>query len=203
MGLFLFRALAAPAGASRARPLMSGPLAHFLCPAGAEGCVTETPEKIRRLVEPAIEGMGFELAELECRLGHGSGLLRLFIDKHDGITVEDCEQVSRQVAAMLDVEDPIPGDYHLEVSSPGLDRKLVKPAHFDRFAGCEVKVRLRRMIDQRRRLRGTLLAREGSKVSIRVDGDTVTVPMDEIEVARLVPDLKAQAPGKRPGGAVS
>lgn len=165
--------------------------------------MADTPEQVRRLVEPAIEGMGYELAELECRLGHGRGLLRLFIDKDDGITLEDCEQVSRQVAALLDVEDPIPGDYNLEVSSPGLDRRLVKPAHFDRFAGCEVKVRLRRMIDQRRRLSGKLLARDGSNVLIQVDGDTVSVQMDEIDVARLVPDLKAQAPGRRPGGAVS
>ena len=171
-------------------------------PRGAR-CVTERNEQIRQLVEPTVEGMGYELAELECRLGHGRGLLRLFIDREDGITLEDCEQVSRQVAAMLDVEDPIPGDYNLEVSSPGLDRKLVKPAHFDRFAGCEVKVRLRRLVDQRRRLRGTLLARDGSRVSIHMDGDTVTVPMEEIEVARLVPDLKANTPGKRSGGAVS
>ena len=165
--------------------------------------MTQTQEQIRQLVEPAIEGMGYELAELECRLGHGKGLLRLFIDKADGITLDDCEQVSRQVAAMLDVEDPIPGDYNLEVSSPGLDRKLVKPEHFDRFAGCEVKVRLRRLVDQRRRLRGTLLAREGTSIQIRVDGDEVTVPMEEIEVARLVPDLTASTPAKGSGGAVS
>jgi ribosome maturation factor RimP len=165
--------------------------------------VTETREQIRRLIEPTVEGMGYELAELECRLGHGKGLLRLFIDKADGITLEDCEQVSRQVAALLDVEDPIPGDYNLEVSSPGLDRKLVKPEHFDRFAGCEVKVRLRRLLEQRRRLRGTLLERDGTNVTIRVDGDTVTVPMEEIEVARLIPDLTANAPAKQSGGAVS
>ena len=165
--------------------------------------MTETREQIRRLLEPAVEGMGYELAEFECRLGHGKGLLRLFIDKEAGITLEDCEQVSRQVAALLDVEDPIPGDYNLEVSSPGLDRKLVKPAHFDRFTGCEVKVRLKRLVNQRRRLRGTLLGRKDDTVRIRVDGDTVTVPMAEIDVARLVPDLTTSAPGKGSGGAVS
>jgi ribosome maturation factor RimP len=159
----------------------------FCVPCWVE-CVTRRREQIEKLVEPAVEAMGYELAELEWRLGPGRGLLRLFIDKDDGITLDDCEQVSRQVAAMLDVEDPIPGDYVLEVSSPGLDRKLVKPAHYDRFAGCEVKVKLRRMIDQRRRLRGTLLAREGANVLLRVDGDTVTLPMAEIDVARLVPD---------------
>lgn len=203
MGLFLFQAWTAPSGASGDRPFEEwaiGPF--FVCPTGATS-VTETREQIRRLVEPAIESMGYELAELECRLGHGRGLLRLFIDKADGITLDDCEQVSRQVAAMLDVEDPIPGDYNLEVSSPGLDRKLVKPEHFDRFTGCEVKMRLRRLVDQRRRLRGTLLAREGSNIQIRVDGNTVTVPMEEIDVARLVPDLTANTPAKGPGGAVS
>ena len=164
----------------------------------------QDPLHISELLEPSIRSLGYELVGVEYRSGGpGGALLRVYIDSKQGITVDDCEQVSRQVAALLDVEDPMPGNYSLEVSSPGLDRKLVKPAHFDRFAGCEVKVRLRRMIDQRRRLHGTLLAREGSRVSIRVDGDTVTVPMEEIDVARLVPDLKAQAPGKRSGGAVS
>jgi ribosome maturation factor RimP len=162
-----------------------------------------TREQIEKLVEPAVQAMGYELAELECRIGRGRGLLRLFIDNQQGITLDDCEQVSRQVAAMLDVEDPIPGDYDLEVSSPGLDRKLVKPEHFDRFAGCEVKVRLRRMIDERRRLRGTLLGRDGTDVRLRVEGEEMIVPMTDIDVARLVPVLNASTPGRRPGGAVT
>lgn len=160
-------------------------------------------EQVMALVEPTVESMGFELAELECSLGHGRGMLRLFIDREGGITLEDCAQVSRQVAAVLDVEDPIPGDYDLEVSSPGLDRKLVKPVHFDRFSGCEVKIRLRRMLGDRRKFRGTLLRRDGSDLVIEVDGDAMTVPMDEIEVARLVPDLSESAPGRTPGGAVT
>lgn len=160
-------------------------------------------EQVMALLEPTVESMGFELAELECRIGHGRGMLRLFIDREGGITLEDCEQVSRQVAAVLDVEDPIPGDYDLEVSSPGLDRKLVKPVHFDRFSGCEVKIRLRRMLGDRRKFRGTLLRRDGSDLVIEVDGDAMTVPMDEIEVARLVPDLSESAPGRTPGGAVT
>ena len=107
-----------------------------------------TREQVLALLEPTVEGLGYELAELECRLGRGRGMLRLFIDREEGIALEDCERVSREVAAILDVEDPIPGDYDLEVSSPGLDRKLVKPLHFDRFAGCEVKVRLRQLLDK-------------------------------------------------------
>lgn len=160
-------------------------------------------DEVLALLEPTVEGLGYELAELECRLGHGRGLLRLFIDRDGGITLDDCERVSRQVAAVLDVEDPIPGDYDLEVSSPGLDRKLVKPMHFDRFAGHEVKLRLRQLLDNRRKLRGTLLGRDGQDVKIDVDGQTMTVPMEAIEVARLVPDLSASAPGRQPGGAVT
>lgn len=160
-------------------------------------------EQVIALLEPTVESMGFELAELECRLGHGRGMLRLFIDREGGITLEDCAEVSRQVAAVLDVEDPIPGDYDLEVSSPGLDRKLVKPVHFDRFSGCEVKIRLRRMLGDRRKFCGTLVRRDGSDLVIEVDGDPMTVPMDEIEVARLVPDLSESAPGRTPGGAVT
>ena len=99
-----------------------------------------TREQLLELLEPEVEALGYELAELEVNLSHGRGLLRLFIDGPEGITLDDCAKVSHQVSGLLDVEDPIQGDYNLEVSSPGADRKLVKPEHFDRFAGQAVKL---------------------------------------------------------------
>jgi ribosome maturation factor RimP len=158
------------------------------------------------LLEPAVEALGYELVDLELNFSGRRGVLRLFIDHlgaaerpagsgqdmartpADGIRVEDCEAVSRQVSAVLDVEDPIKRDYDLEVSSPGLDRKLVKPAHFDRFAGMAVQGRLRKMLDGRRRFKGTLLGRDGMTVTLRVDDTDLTVPIEDLEVIRLVPE---------------
>ena len=99
-----------------------------------------TQDELAALLEPTVEGLGFELADLDVRLGGRNGLVRVFIDKPDGISLEDCEAVSLAVSALLDVEDPVPGHYDLEVSSPGLNRKLTKPQHFERFRGEEVKV---------------------------------------------------------------
>lgn len=146
-------------------------------------------DRMWELLEPVVAGLGYELTDLELRLGRGHGLVRVFIDSPDGITLDDCERVSREVGAFLDVEDLIPGDYNLEVSSPGLDRKLVRPADYDRFAGAEINVRLRRPLEGRRRLRGELLRREGEQVIVQVDGAPVAVPIVEIDVARLVPVL--------------
>lgn len=153
--------------------------------------MSATHKQVLAMLEPAVEALGFELVELELRVGRGHGLVRLFIDAEDGITVDDCAKVSRQVSGLLDVEDPIPGDYSLEVSSPGLDRKLSHAADFERFAGCQVKLQLLQMIDGRRRLTGKLLRREGEAVVLNIDGQDFSVPMAAIEIARLVPDLSA------------
>jgi len=147
-----------------------------------------TREQLFELLEPAIEALGYELSDMELNLGHGKGVIRLFIDSDDGITLDDCAKVSHQVSGVLDVEDPIAGDYNLEVSSPGADRKLVKPEHFDRFAGSMVKVRLKRLVDGRRRIKGQLLGRDDDQIQVRLDGKDVSVAIAEIEVARVVPD---------------
>ena len=168
--------------------------------------MTKARAEIVSLLEPAVEALGYELVDLEVNFSGRRGVLRLFIDhlqpagkivepsgerpdglQDAGIRVEDCEVVSRQVSAVLDVEDPIRRDYDLEVSSPGLDRKLTKPGHFDRFAGQAVQGRLRRMLEGRRRFAGTLVGRQGMTVTIRVDNEDLTVPMDDLEVIRLVP----------------
>lgn len=144
-------------------------------------------EELIELLEPEVVALGFELSDLEIRLGGGRGQLRLFIDHADGVGLADCEKVSRQVSAILDVEDPIPGDYNLEVSSPGLDRKLVKEEHFDRFAGENVRVKLRRPIEGKRKYRGILLAREDDEIVIKEGEDEIRIPLVEVDIARVIP----------------
>lgn len=149
-----------------------------------------TGAELARLLEPTVEGLGYELADLELRIGGKNGVVRLFIDRPEGVGLGDCEAVSRQVSALLDVEDPVPGHYVLEVSSPGLDRKLTKPAHFQRFVGEEVRVQMRFPIGGRRRFRGKLLAAGEETIEVEVDGASHSLPMATIDSARLVPSLK-------------
>ena len=165
---------------------MSGPLAHFLYP-DFDGQMSLTREALIELLEPGIEAMGYELTDLEVNIGHSHGMLRLFIDRESGISLEDCEAVSRQVSGILDVEDPIVEDYSLEVSSPGMNRKLVKPEHFDKFAGCKVKVTLKRLIDGRRRINGELVVRDGQTIHVKSDDGDISILLADIEIARLVP----------------
>jgi ribosome maturation factor RimP len=146
-------------------------------------------EALIKLLEPTIERLGYELTDLELKLGGQDGLLRVFIDKDDGIDLEDCEAVSRQVSAILDVEDPLPGHYSLEVSSPGLDRTLTKPAHFQRFMGEDVRVKLRFPMDGRRNFRGALRAANEEQIEVEVDGQSFSLPLATIESARLVPTV--------------
>ncbi len=148
-----------------------------------------TGEELTKLLEPAIEQLGFELSDLEIKLGGRDGLIRLFIDKADGVGLEDCESVSRQVSALLDVEDPLPGHYVLEVSSPGLDRRLIKLEHFQRFMGKEVQVILRFPIAGRKNFRGALRAADEENIDVEVDGESHRLPIATIQSARLIPTL--------------
>jgi len=145
-------------------------------------------EKIKNLLEPVIERMGYELADLELKPDGRDELMRIFIDKADGeIDLDDCESVSRQVSVLLDVEDPLPGNYTLEVSSPGLDRTLTKPEHFQRFMGHDVRVKLRFPQEGRRNYRGALKSASKDKIEVEVDGQMHELPIATIESARLVP----------------
>ena len=141
-----------------------------------------------RMLEPTVIGLGYELVNLEYRSG-ANGLLRVFIDGPQGIGLEDCEKVSEQVSALLDVEDPLPGHYTLEVSSPGSDRVLRKPEHFTRFAGERIKVLLKTPRDGRRRFTGTLKGISGETVEMEVDGQPVRLELNWIERAQLAPLL--------------
>jgi ribosome maturation factor RimP len=149
-----------------------------------------TGDELAKLLEPAIERLGYELADLEVRLGGKGGLVRVFIDKPEGIDLDDCEKVSRAVSALLDVEDPVPGNYNLEVSSPGLDRKLTKVEHFQRFEGEIVKVQMRFPIEGRRRFRGTLVSSDDENIVVDVDGESHSLPLKTIDTARLVPAVE-------------
>jgi ribosome maturation factor RimP len=113
--------------------------------------------------------------------------VRLYIDSLGGINLDDCARVSREVSATLDVEDPIPQGYRLEVSSPGMDRPLVKPAHFERFVGHEVAVRLTAPRAGRRRFSGRLVGYANRAISVQTDEGNVDFGLDEIEQAHLVP----------------
>ena len=143
-------------------------------------------ERLLALLEPAVEAMGFELADIDAHFGR-RGLLRLFIDREGGVTLDDCQLVSEQIGAFLDVEDPLPGSYVLEVSSPGFDRRLRTLAHFERFKGENAKVELRDALDGRRRFTGKLVGVEGSEVLLEVDGELTRLPFGDIAVARLAP----------------
>ncbi len=145
--------------------------------------------ELEKLIEPAIEQLGYELSDLELKLGGRNGVVRVFIDKPDGVDLSDCEIVSRQLSAVLDVEDPLPGNYRLEVSSPGLDRKLTKPEHFQRFLGEAIRVKLRFPVADRRNYRGTLRAADDEKIEVEADGESHALEIAMIESARLIPSV--------------
>ncbi len=142
-------------------------------------------ERLIALIEPLLGLLKFELVELEYHPGRGRGVVRIFIDADAGVGLDDCERVSREVSALLDVEDPIAGAYTLEVSSPGFDRVLRTPAHFGRFVGSRVYVELKEPRAGRRRYTGQLLAVNEAGIALAVDGEQVTVSFAEIGKARL------------------
>lgn len=145
-------------------------------------------DRLLALIEPALDALGYELVLLEYSPGIKTASLRLFIDKEEGVGLSDCETVSRELAALLDVEDPIQKAYQLEVSSPGLDRPLTKPEHYERFKGEKVRVQTMVAINGRKKFIGPILGLEQRTVLLKQDAETVRIPMADIERARLVPD---------------
>ncbi|MFC1664323.1 ribosome maturation factor RimP [Pseudomonadota bacterium] len=144
---------------------------------------------LKRMFQPVTEALGFELIAVEIQGVGGGCLVRLYIDSDKGVNVDDCALVSRQVSALLDVEDPIEGEYTLEVSSPGVDRPLVELEHFEKVIGERIKVRTNEYILGRRRFTGKLLGLANENISIDVDGEIYEIPFSSIEKARLDPDL--------------
>ncbi|AHE99007.1 ribosome maturation factor RimP [Thioalkalivibrio paradoxus] len=139
---------------------------------------------------PSVQALGFELWGVEYQSGSTPVLLRLYIDHPDGITVDDCGTVSEQVAAVLDVEEPIRGDYTLEVSSPGIERPLFTPGQYRQYLGSDVKVRLAWPEHGRRNYRGRLLSASDSGIEVEVDGVAYALPLGAIARARLLPPIE-------------
>lgn len=145
---------------------------------------------IQELVEPALTPMGYELVDLQYGREGGRYILRLFIDRPEGIGLDDCERVSRVVSALLDEEDPIPHSYYLEVSSPGLERPLKKESDFNRFAGRKVKLRTFAPINGQRHFQGRLLGYQDGQVRMHLEeGWDLAIPLEQVATARLVFDL--------------
>ena len=137
------------------------------------------------LIEPVLEPEGIELVDLEFRLERGKWILRLYIDTPGGVNLDHCQLVSRQVGALLDMEDPIEHAYNLEVSSPGINRVLRKEKDFETFAGSPVRIKTRRKLGGRRNFHGTLKGVENSVIVLDVDGKRVEISPDDLEKARL------------------
>ncbi|HTW73291.1 MAG TPA: ribosome maturation factor RimP [Steroidobacteraceae bacterium] len=149
-------------------------------------------EQLMALAEPLLTQLGCELVDLEYAPGRTRALVRVFIDRPEGVSIDDCERVSRELSALLDVEDPVPTAYTLEVSSPGLDRVLRTREHFRRFVGDRVRVELKVAREGRRRYTGRLTALDDEGVELDVDGVMVRVPFGQIGRARLAPQWPEQ-----------
>ncbi len=148
------------------------------------------------LFEPVINGMGFDLIEIEHFPNPKHGVLRLYIDapydaqapENKGVVIEDCSAVSRQISALIDVEEPINGKFNLEVSSPGLDRPLRRLQDFQRFVGSIVKLKTVMPMDGQRNFKGRLLQASEESVQIETDEEEISFPMSAIDKARIVPE---------------
>jgi ribosome maturation factor RimP len=151
--------------------------------------LSELVENLRNVLQPAIEGLGYELVDLEYKREQGSWIVRLFIDSPSGITLEDCQRVSREVSAVLDVHDIVPHAYSLEVSSPGINRPLRTAEHFRRFAGKKAKIKLRVGVAGRRNYSGRVVKVDGAQgseqLTVEVDGKEHVLPLSDLERATL------------------
>lgn len=144
---------------------------------------------LRTRLASGVEALGYELVDVELSGGRQHQTLRVYIDTPRGVTVDDCADVSRQLSAVLDVEDPFPGSYTLEVSSPGLDRPLITAADFRRFQGAMVKVRLLTPLDGRRNFTGRLVETSSDGIVVEVERERFDLALGAIERARLVPEI--------------
>ena len=145
--------------------------------------------KLIEMFEPAIEALGCDLWGIDYHAQGKESVLRIYIEKNDGVMMEDCERVSRQVSSILDVEDPISGEYTLEVSSPGMDRSLFKLDQYRLYFGQHVNIRLRVAFDGRKNFSGTLKAVEEDEIVLEVDNEEYLLPFELIDKANLVPQL--------------
>ena len=146
-------------------------------------------QRLDQMLEGPIQALGFELWGIEFVRAGKHSTLRVYIEHTDGITVENCAEVSHQVSSILDVEDPISTEYNLEVSSPGLDRLLFKPEQYEKYLGEQVNLTLRMAVNNRRKYKGVIIKVEGEMITLRVDGNDETVAFANIQQANLVPNF--------------
>ena len=146
-------------------------------------------ERLTDLLAPTVESLGFELWGVELLSPNRRPTLRVFIESGDGVTVDNCAEVSRHLGSVLDVEDPITGEYTLEVSSPGIDRLLFKAAQYGPYVGEPIEIRLRFPFEGRRRFKGWLMGLEGEDVVVRADDHEYLLPLKQIDKARVQPRL--------------
>jgi len=148
--------------------------------------------KLNKLIQPLVEDLGYEFVGIEYSNNPKNSLLRIYIDDRlRGISHKDCVQVSREVAALLDVEDPISGNYNLEVSSPGMARPIFNLEQFARFVGEVVSITLFAPINKRRKFKGKLLSVAGSEIFVDQDGERIGIECANIIKSRLEPDYKS------------
>ena len=157
-------------------------------------------QQVTELIEPTLRDMGFELVRV-LMSGGQRPTLQIMVERgdHAPTTLDDCAEASRAVSAVLDVADPLPGAYRLEVTSPGIDRPLVRRADYERFAGFEARLETELPIDGRRRFRGRLLGMAGDRVRLALPEGEQSIPLDAIKKAKLVltDDLLAAAQMER------
>lgn len=145
--------------------------------------------KLVELLEPVVTALGYELYGIEYQLQGRHSLLRIYIDTEQGIAIEDCERVSHQVSGVLDVEDPIQGAYTLEVSSPGMDRPLFKPEHFERYAGSLIKIVTQAPINGQRKFSGRLVGLREQDIVLALEAGELVVPYDSVDKANIIPEF--------------
>lgn len=146
-------------------------------------------QELQQLLAPSIEALGFELWGIEYLSQGRHTVLRIYIESEQGISVDNCADVSHHVSGVLDVEDPITGEYTLEVSSPGVDRLLFRLDQYPAYVGEWIELRLRRPFEGRRKFKGTLKGIEGEDVVVQVDDHEYLLPHGAIEKARIQPRL--------------
>ena len=156
----------------------------------------QAPEHLTLLIEPTVEGLGYECVGIEYNPHPQHGLLRVYIDSENGILLEDCTKVSHQLSGVLDVEDPISSNYQLEVSSPGADRPFFKLAQFEQFVGSTVTVNLFKPINKQRKITGKIESVDGDIVVLQQAGQNLEIPFQAMSKARLVPDYIKQKGGR-------
>lgn len=149
---------------------------------------TKTDQLIE-LIEPVVTGLEYDFWGIEYIAQGKHSVLRVFIDSENGIDVDDCASVSRQLSSVLDVEDPITSEYSLEVSSPGMDRPLFKLEQYEKFVGHQVQLRLRVPFDGRRKFAGLLKGVENEEVVVEVDNEEYLLPIEAIDKANVVPQF--------------